>query len=217
MPTKLSEFFFRRRPLLWAILAVNFLASLYGYYWYRWQLAVTPRYLWFFVPDCPLAATLMAMALGVYLLFGQRRSWFHFLTYTVLLKYGFWTVFVFLLYWTAGGRNYTPEYMMLFVSHIGMLAEGAVFLGDMPQLPRYWWLAVGWSALDAYFDYFYPIEIPGRQALGVHPYLPNPAHLPIIRAMTLAITGIYLLVAMVLLLSDQTLRKRRSRSRPRLE
>ena len=174
MSTRLSEFFLRRRWLLWLIAAVNFFAALYGYYWYRYQFAATPVYLWLFTPDCPLAATLMAAALGMYLFRGRKESWFHFLTYTTLLKYGFWTVFVFLLYWGTGGRN-IPEYTMLFVSHVGMLVEGAVFLGSLPQLPGYWWFAAGWSAVFDYFDYFHPIRIAPRASLGVYPYLPNEA------------------------------------------
>ena len=191
--TRLSEFFFRRHWLLWAILGVNFFSSLYGYYWYHWQLMATTRWLWLFVPDCPLAATLMAVALGIYLFTGQRWSWFHFLTYAILLKYGFWTVFVFTLYWAAGGKSYSFEYIMLFVSHIGMLAEGMVFLGSVPRLPRYWWLAAGWSAVDVYFDYFYPIRIAGRRAVGVYPYLPNDFQRPVILVMTLAITFSFIL------------------------
>ena len=102
---KISEFFFRRRYLLWLIAAINFFSSLYGYYWYHQQLAATPWYLWLFVPDCPLAATLMAVALGIYLL-ARRNTLFQFMTYTILLKYGFWTVFVFALYWGAGANSF---------------------------------------------------------------------------------------------------------------
>lgn len=196
MESRLSDFFFRRRYLLWLILAVNFLSSLYGYYWYRYQLAATPRWLWLFVPDCPLAATLMAAALGLYLLAGRRDTWFQFLIYTTLLKYGFWTVFVFLLYWSAGGR-YLPEYLMLFISHVGMLAEGAIFLGSVSHTPRRWWLAAGWSALFDYFDYFYSIRIAGRLNRGVYPYLPNDAQRPVILVMTLAITGAFVVAAVM--------------------
>lgn len=187
MPNRPGDFLFRRPYLLWTILAINFLASLYGYYWYRWQLAATPRWLWLFTPDCPLAATMMALALGLHLIGGVSRGWFHLLTYTTLLKYGFWTVFVFALYWVAGGGFYA-EYVMLFVSHLGMLAEGAIFLDRTPQNPRHWWLAAGWSLLFDFFDYLYPIRIAGRAYTGVYPYLPNEAHLPVVRAMAFAIS-----------------------------
>ena len=152
-------------------------------------MANTHLRLWLFVPDCPLAATLMAAALAIYLLTGRRGSWFHLLTYTVLLKYGFWTIFVFMMYWAAGG-SFLPEYVLLFVGHLGMLAEGAVFLPSVPQLPGYWWLAAGWSAVNDYFDY----------VVGVYPYLPNPAHLPVIRFVTLAITLGFVLTALAVTL-----------------
>ena len=194
MPTRLSEVFFRRPVLLWAILAVNFLASIYGYYWYRWQLRATPWWLWPFVPDCPLAATLMAAALALYLFWGRRESPFQLLTYAVLVKYGLWTVFVLGLYRTAGGA-FTPEDWMLFVSHLGMLAEGVVFLGSLRWRAGPWWFTAFWSAANDFFDYFYPVRIGGRPTIGVYPYLPNEAHLPAARAMALAITACFFAVA----------------------
>ena len=48
----------------------QFFAALYGYYWYR-PIAGTPVYLWLFTPDCPLAALIMAAALGLYLFRGK--------------------------------------------------------------------------------------------------------------------------------------------------
>ncbi|MGE5551755.1 MAG: DUF1405 domain-containing protein [Bacteroidota bacterium] len=197
MATKLSEYFLRRRWLLWSILAVNLLASVYGYYWYAWQFAQTPFVLWLFTPDCPLAATMMAAALWIYLRSGRRDTWFQFLTYTTLIKYGLWTAFVFVYYWLNGGKTFSLEYVMLFVSHLGMLAEGTVFLGSAPQTPRFWWLAAAYSAVFDYFDYFYPLRLPGRQGLGTYPWLPNDAHRPVILGLTLGITGVFFLVAIL--------------------
>ncbi|MGE5529587.1 MAG: DUF1405 domain-containing protein [Patescibacteria group bacterium] len=206
MPGGLSGFFLRRRWLLWLILAVNLLASVYGYYWYRWQLKATPFTLWFFTPDCPLAATLMAVALAIYLVRGRRDTWFQFLTYTILIKYGFWTVFVFLLYWATGGA-YHAEYVMLCLSHLGMLAEGAVFLGSVPQKTGFWWLAAAWSLVDVYFDYFHPVRIAWRRAIGVYPYLPNDTQRPVILLMTLGISFAFIITAAVLTL--KRIRRRR--------
>jgi len=192
---KRGEFFYRRRYLLWLILAINLLSSIYGYYWYRWQFEATPWTLWFFTPDCPWAATLMAVALGIFLFFDKKETWFQFLTYTILIKYGFWTVFVFTLYWARGGQNHSGDYIMLCLSHLGMLAEGLLFISFVRQKPWLWWLAAGWSAVDIYFDYYYPIRIMGRAAYGTYPYLPNDAHRSIILVMTIGITVCYLLVA----------------------
>ena len=195
MSTRLSEYFLRRRPLLWLILAVNFLSALYGFYWYKGQLQGTPLYLWLFTPDCPLAALMMAVALGLFLFWGKRRTWYHTLTYTTLLKYGFWTAFVFSYYWLAGGKDYSFGNWMFFISHIGMLIEGAVFIGSVPPVPSHWWLAAVYSLAFDYFDYFHPVHILGRPAPGVYPWLPNDAQRPLILALTLAVTGCLMVAA----------------------
>ena len=86
---------------------------------------------------------------------------------------------------------------MLCLSHLGMLAEGAIFLGSVSHTPRRWWLAAGWSGLFDLFDYFYPIHVSGRANPGVYPYLPNDAQRPVILVMTLAITGAFVVAAVV--------------------
>lgn len=213
MATGISEFFLRRRHLLWLILAINFFSALYGFYWYKAQLLDTPWYLWLFTPDCPLAAMMMAGALGLYLLCGSRQTWYHTLTYTTLIKYGFWTVFVFCLYWLAGGKNYSFEYWMLCLSHLGMLIEGAIFIGSMTQRPAFWWLAASYSLLFDLFDYFYPVHVLGRRAVGTYPYLPNDSQRPIILGLTYVLTASFFLVAAVLSMRAKQRGKAGSRER----
>ncbi len=40
-------------PVLWILLTINVFGTLYGYYWYAYQLASTPPIFIPFVPDSP--------------------------------------------------------------------------------------------------------------------------------------------------------------------
>lgn len=108
------------------LLVINVLGSLYGFYWYREQLAETPFYLWPFVPDSPLSSSLFAAAL-LFHLFGVTKPVFQVLACTVSIKYGIWAVIMITDYWSSGGPV-APTEIMLLVSHLGMAAEGAIFL-----------------------------------------------------------------------------------------
>ncbi|EPR28178.1 putative membrane spanning protein [Geobacillus sp. WSUCF1] len=44
------------RPVVWLLLFVNAAGTIYGYYWYRYQLADTPPVFLPFVPDSPTAS-----------------------------------------------------------------------------------------------------------------------------------------------------------------
>lgn len=44
------------RPVVWLLLFVNAAGTVYGYYWYRYQLAETPPVFLPFVPDSPTAS-----------------------------------------------------------------------------------------------------------------------------------------------------------------
>ena len=79
------------RSVLWMLLIVNVIGTIYGYIWYRYQLAETPAIFLPFVPDSPTASLFFVLVLTAFLL---RR---HFplleaLAITTLVKYGIWAV-----------------------------------------------------------------------------------------------------------------------------
>lgn len=154
---------FRRDPwqgrFTLPLVIINILGAAYGYYWYREQLAATPFYFWPFVPDSPLATTLFSLALivrgntGVALLFRT-------VAFTASIKYGIWAVVIISQYWSGGGPVELTE-MMLWLSHLGMAAQGAIFLITIsPRRPMITLTAV-WMLLNDFMDY----------GLGLHPYL----------------------------------------------
>lgn len=154
---------------VWMILIINFFGSVYGYYWYAGQLAATDKKLWLFVPDSPLATTMLAVVLALSLT-GFRKSLFTVLACTACIKYGLWAVIVITDSWMRGSRI-MPEEMMLWISHLGMAAQGLVYLwqeagarikrGDAPFAGEVIVCTAAWMAVNDFLDYY----------LDIHPYL----------------------------------------------
>lgn len=148
-----------RSSLVWPIIIINLAGSVYGYYWYRLQLAETPSHLWPVVPDSPLATTLFALALlAVYT--GRRPGLLAAVACATCIKYGLWAVGVITHSWAAG-MPVAPTEIMLWLSHWGMALQGFIFLRVAP-LP--WRAVLGawlWMTFNDYMDYI----------RGLHPYL----------------------------------------------
>ncbi|MDN5344669.1 MAG: hypothetical protein PWQ18_780 [Clostridia bacterium] len=144
---------------LLTLIIINLLGSVYGYYWYREQLASTPLIWWPFTPDSPLATTLFALAL---LLALSRRgnNFLQLLAAMAVIKYGLWAMVVISDYWLAGARVTAVE-AGLWLSHLGMAAEGYLFLRHWRATPWQLALVALWLAINDYVDY----------GLGWHPYL----------------------------------------------
>lgn len=176
-----------RRDWLLALILINCGGSLYGFYWYREQLAATPLKYWLFVPDCPLATLLFAVALWL-IYRGRESDPFTVLTLFGLVKYGFWTVFVLELYWRTGGPLVFADFA-LFISHLWMVAEALAFIPSSVRRLQSAGVALVWFLINDYMDY----------GIGLYPTLPNPEFLPLIRAVslfsTLLLAAAFLLVA----------------------
>lgn len=141
------------------LIIINILGSVYGYYWYRYQLAATPKYLWFFVPDSPLSTTLTAIAL-IFILVKKRNSLFEWLAFTAVIKYGIWAVVIISHFGLTGGVI-EPEIWMLWFSHLGMALEGIIFLRQVKVSWREVALGGAWMLFNDVVDY----------VLGIYPYL----------------------------------------------
>ncbi len=144
---------------LWALVIINTAGSIYGYYWYHRQLAETPWYWWPWVPDSPFSSTLFTVLL-LLLLMGKNLPGVFLWANLSAMKYGIWAAIINISYWQISG-HFTFENWMLTVSHLGMAAEGLLFLLILPY-PRssVLWVAV-WFALNDGLDYL----------LNLHPYL----------------------------------------------
>ncbi|MCL5942367.1 MAG: DUF1405 domain-containing protein [Actinobacteria bacterium] len=175
--------------MVWALVAINLGSSVAGYlYWYGKDILAAPLYLWPFVPDSPLSATLWALAL---LAFHRRLRWhaLGLLAATGSIKYGLWTDWVWFTNALSGGR-YTLEAVVLSANHFGMVLEGLVLLPLLAFRLRDVAFAATWYALNDLVDY----------GLGSHPRVPNPQDLGLITTFavgtTIVLTGVWLAVAL---------------------
>ncbi|MFZ5652625.1 MAG: DUF1405 domain-containing protein [Bacillota bacterium] len=145
------------------LLAVNIPGTAYGYYWYSGQLASTPRELWLFVPDSPLSTTLFSAVLALSL-FGCRSPFLSVLAFAGCIKYGLWAVIIISHFWGTGG-DIEFKVSMLWVSHLGMAAQGMIYLrADGPVTPPVIAGTALWMFINDFLDY----------RLEIHPYLYDP-------------------------------------------
>lgn len=191
---KLANIFLH--PLFLKILiSVNFLGSLYGYYWYKEQLANTPWIFWIFTPDSPLATTLFVIML-LQLLKGKSNIYLNFLANVSLIKYGIWAMFVNTHYWLISGRILGQE-VMLWVSHLGMALEGLLYLLLFRPSFKVWFIIGIWLIFNDYVDYSW----------NLHPYLYEIQQLGIVKYFTYGLTSFLLIVTGYLVRQNKLRRK----------
>lgn len=172
----------RRRNWVLALIGINFLGSLYGFYWYAPQLAVTPWWQWIVVPDSPTASLFFTLALTG-LALGRRWRWLEGLAAVNLMKYGLWTVAIFAQFaWVHGWLP--AEGLLLGLSHAGMALESWLFLRVYRPGAAAGLLGAGWTLLNDVTDYL---------AGNLHPTLPDPAALPFAREAALVLSLVSIL------------------------
>ncbi|AWC28209.1 DUF1405 domain-containing protein [Bacillus cytotoxicus] len=115
----------RQRSVLWLLLIVNILGTIYGFIWYEEQLRETSYLFWPFVPDSPMASLFFVFVLIAFL---QKKNWglIEALAIVTLMKYGIWAVVVngimFAIKEPLGMMSY-----MLVLSHLAMAMQGLLY------------------------------------------------------------------------------------------
>lgn len=148
--------------LLVFLLGVNFLGSIYGFWWYRQQLMETSLVVWPLVPDSPLSTVLFSLML-VFFLFGKRITLLAVVACISMIKYGLWAI-VLNAEILLAGDEFTLINLMLMLSHLGMALEGFVYLPHLTIRRNEAVLAGVWLVVQDMADYLY----------GLHPYLFDP-------------------------------------------
>ncbi|MHC0036129.1 lipoprotein heptaprenylglyceryl N-acetyltransferase LhaT [Pseudoneobacillus sp. C159] len=117
--------FLANRKILALLFIVNLLGTIYGYYWYGWQLSETPGKFLLFVPDSPTASLFFVIVLIAFLL---RRNWglIEALAIVTLFKYGIWAVVMNLLVLVETGKLEPTGYMLM-ASHLAMAIQGILY------------------------------------------------------------------------------------------
>lgn len=113
------------KSFLWILLYVNIIGSIYGYYWYMWQLEITEPIFWIFVPDSPTASLFFALAIIGWLI-GRNFKLIEALALITLVKYGLWAVVMNLLTLMETG-SIGPVGWMLVISHFAMAVQGVLY------------------------------------------------------------------------------------------
>lgn len=115
-------------PVVWVVALADLGGAIAGYsYWYGSTILESPWYYWIFVPDCPLAATLMGVALLAYH-FGRRWDLLGVVAAAVSIKYGLWTVVSWVTEFSRGGPL-SLEGTSMALAHFVLLAQGLLLLG----------------------------------------------------------------------------------------
>lgn len=119
------QYLLGQRPIIFFMFIVNLFGTIYGYYWYRFQLADTPAHFYLFVPDSPTASLFFLIVLFGFL-FKRNLPLIEALAIVTLFKYGIWAVIMNLLV-LAVNETLSWEGYMLIASHFGMAIQGLLY------------------------------------------------------------------------------------------
>ncbi|MGG1399488.1 DUF1405 domain-containing protein [Bacillus salipaludis] len=141
------------RSVLKLLLIVNIIGTVYGYYWYGWQLKETPAKFLIFVPDSPTASLFFLIVLIAFLM---RKNWplIEALAIVTLFKYGIWAVVMNILVYFVEGELSWAGYMLIF-SHFAMAVQGLLYA---PFYRLKWWhviVAAIWTLHNDVIDYVF--------------------------------------------------------------
>lgn len=167
------------------LLLVNLPGSLAGFLWYKHHLSVTPWYYLPFVPDSPLSSSLFTLVLFL-LLINRAHPLLQLIAYTAVIKYGVWAIFVLTGHWLTGGAVRIID-IALWLSHLGMAVEGAIFWRRLVYEEAYALFTWLWMYFNDFMDYY----------VGLHPYLPNYNHWTIVMVFTLLLSTLLGIIAKI--------------------
>lgn len=114
------------KSFLWLLLFVNIIGTVFGYDWYKWQLAITEPKFWLFVPDSPTASLFFCFALIGWLI-NRNFKLMEALALVTLVKYGLWAVVMNLLTLMETGSIGWMGWMLV-VSHFAMAVQAVLYI-----------------------------------------------------------------------------------------
>lgn len=164
---------------MWPLFFINLIGSIYGFYWYHQQLSETNGILKLFVPDSPTASLLFTLALFM-IIIKKPKPFLSLMACGWLIKYGFWAAIINTHFYLIGG-NYTFTNFHLTLSHLGMAAEGLLYINDVDFNKHHLFTLICFMIISDVLDY----------KLGIHPWLFAQSQLNV------AIVSIVLLTALI--------------------
>lgn len=121
-----SWYLLTHQSFLWLLLLINFLGTIYGYYWYNGQLSQTEAKFYIFVPDSPTASLFFCFVLVAWLM-GKNWRLVEALALITLVKYGLWAV-VMNLWTNVESGPIGPLGWMLIGSHFAMAVQAVLYI-----------------------------------------------------------------------------------------
>jgi uncharacterized membrane protein YpjA len=141
------------RSILWFLLIINILGTIYGYIWYGSQLTETPPQFLLFVPDSPTASLFFVFVLIAFLL-GRNWPLLEALAIVTLFKYGIWAVVMNLFVWKVTGTLDAIAWMLI-LSHAAMALEGILYAPFYRMKPWHLAFAAIWTLHNDVIDYVF--------------------------------------------------------------
>ncbi len=154
----------RHRNLIILLILVNLAGTIYGWYYYKFQLMVSNPILWPLITDCPNASFFFAMA--AYLIYLKRKKDdFTFFASANMVKYGIWTMAILIYH---HDYFFAPEryllYSGIFVTHLFLVLEAIPLKNSISSISRRGIATtLTWLLANDFFDYI----------VGTHPYIPE--------------------------------------------
>lgn len=132
---------------------VNLFGTIYGYYWYKDQLAITPDIFLIFVPDSPTASLFFTIFL-LFFIFKKHFPLIEALALVTLVKYGVWAVAMNLLTLNISGDLSWQGYMLM-ASHGAMAIQAILYAPYYRIGPIHLIIAGVWTLHNDVIDYVF--------------------------------------------------------------
>ncbi len=139
--------------MLLLVFVINFFGTLYGYVWYKDQLAVTPPQFLLFVPDSPTASLFFTIVIVAFL-FRKNLPTIEALAIVTLFKYGIWAVIMNLLVLMINGHLVWQGYMLI-ASHFAMAVQGILYAPYYRFKLKHLLIAAVWTLHNDVIDYVF--------------------------------------------------------------
>lgn len=141
------------KSFLWLLLFVNIIGTVFGYDWYKWQLAITEPKFWLFVPDSPTASLFFCFALIGWLI-NRNFKLMEALALVTLVKYGLWAVVMNLLTLMETGSIGWMGWMLV-VSHFAMAVQAVLYIPLYRFTIGHLVIAAIWTLHNDVIDYVF--------------------------------------------------------------
>ncbi|MBU5466600.1 DUF1405 domain-containing protein [Virgibacillus sp. MSJ-26] len=141
------------KRFVFMLFLINLFGTIYGFIWYKYQLAITPHIFLIFVPDSPMASMFFTIFL-LFFLFDKKVPYIESLALITLFKYGIWAVVMNILTLITTG-SLSPQGYMLIASHAAMAVQGLLYAPFYRLKLRHVVVAAVWTLHNDVIDYVF--------------------------------------------------------------